>query len=137
MASGSSEGEGSDIRWDTAFRRDLRQELRENLLETQRTREVMSNPDVLLKQLEEGDKLYDRVTLPREAAIDSKHFKLLSEIARCQSQGSRGELVHFNEQVYCEKLLSLMGGGLDSPPDWTVLGKLFIKSFKVAPTTQV
>lgn len=42
----------------------------------------------------------------REAAIDSEHIKLLSEIARGRAQSARGELVEFDPVVYCEKLVS-------------------------------
>ena len=42
----------------------------------------------------------------REAVLDSEHFKLLSEIARHQSESARGELIRFDPLVYTEKLVS-------------------------------
>ena len=53
-----------------------------------------------------ADRLYEKVVAPREAAIDSEHFKILSEIARERAQSARGELVTFDPLEYTEKLVS-------------------------------
>ena len=54
-----------------------------------------------------SDSTHFVVVASREAAIDSEHIKLLSEIARGRAQSSRGELVEFDSVVYCEKLVSV------------------------------
>ena len=59
-----------------------------------------------MRRVKNADKLYSKVVAPREAAIDSEHLKILSEIARERAQSMRGELVTFDPVEYTEKLVS-------------------------------
>jgi hypothetical protein len=141
MASSSGRGINGNHhndRWDPSFRRELRQELRENIINIQKEQDEIEMPDEFISKLDEENKLYKKVVSSREAVLDSECFKLLSKIACYHSQSSRGELIHFNPSVYGEKLLTYMGGQLDeaSTLDWCKLGTTFLRCFRVAPSGQ-
>ena len=50
------------------------------------------------------------VVAPREAAIDSEGFRLLSAIGREQVEATHGDLIQFDASNYAEQLVTFMEG---------------------------
>lgn len=96
----------------------------------------MTLPDQLIKHVDALDILMKDVVAPREAAIDSEGFRLLSAIGREQVEATHGQLIQFDAANYAEQLVTFMGGrrGAEGHLDWTKLGDRAAKMFHMAPT---
>ncbi len=81
------------------------------------------------------------VVAPREAAIDSEGFRLLSSIGREQVEARHGDLIEFEASIYAEKLVTFMGGrrgtvgGELGKLNWNTLGDRAERMIRIAPTT--
>lgn len=103
-------------------------------------REDITLPDQLLKHVKNLDKLLTDVVAPKEAAVDSEGFRLISAIGREQVEATHGSLVQFDTTTYAEKLVTYMGGRRGTGDDtrslnWTRLGSRVAKTFRRPPAT--
>ena len=73
-------------------------------------REEITLPDELVKRVHGMNEVFLDMVAPREAAIDSEGFQLLSAIGREQVESKTGDLV-FDPHLFTEKLVGGRGGG--------------------------
>ena len=88
------------------------------------------------------DTLRNKVVAPKEAAIDSEGFRLLSAIGREQVEATHGSLIQFDTSTYAEKLITYMGGRRGAaggkegigPLNWVQLGDRAAQAFNKPPS---
>lgn len=100
----------------------------------------------LVSCVESLNAVFSDVVAPKEAAIDSEGFRLLSAIGREQVEATHGSLIRFDTTSYAEKLVTYMGGrrgasgggsgqGQASHLNWVQLGERALWVFNRPPTT--
>ncbi|XP_038070924.1 non-structural maintenance of chromosomes element 4 homolog A-like [Patiria miniata] len=95
-------------------RRQLRQDYRTLIAETQRNRQDLIQPesDGLKDTLDRADTLFTQVTkskCPREAALDSHLMVLVSSLGNERAQKLHTDFHTFDPKEFAEKLVSFMG----------------------------
>ena len=144
--------QSEDGLWDPALRRRIRKEQRKIIEDVHsklywelwscftfltEEREDITLPDQLLKHVKNLDKLLTDVVAPKEAAVDSEGFRLISAIGREQVEATHGSLVQFDTTTYAEKLVTYMGGRRGAEEsrslNWTRLGSRIAKTFRRPP----